>query len=81
MSFNNFKTALQALYLEQKDCDVTFACGDSTIMAHKLILSLASDVFYIMFYGKAAKHRCNKNEEKPIIISDIDMPTFKLLLR
>lgn len=90
MSFNNFKTALLDLFIKQKNCDVKFTCvdpisasGKSSIMAHKLVLSVASDVFYTMFYGEATKHENAKEEVKPlspIKIDDVQMHTFKLFL-
>lgn len=89
MSLNHFITALRDVFKDQKDCDVTFSCkdpasatGESTIMAHKFVLSLASDVFYTMFHGYFAKHFENEgNFSDPICIEDIQMSTFKLLLR
>ncbi|XP_063708482.1 BTB/POZ domain-containing protein 2-like [Culicoides brevitarsis] len=88
MSYDNFKASLLDLFVKQKNCDVQFICNDpasgkqkSGIMAHKLILSLASDVFNTMFYGEATKHEdSKKTEEKPVKIDDIELPTFKLFL-
>lgn len=91
MSYNSFKTALLDFFIKQKNCDVKFVCvdptsasGKSSIQAHKLVLSLASDVFYTMFYGEASKHEEVKSEGKisnAVNIDDVQMPTFKLFLR
>uniref|UniRef100_A0A336MHY4 CSON001964 protein n=1 Tax=Culicoides sonorensis TaxID=179676 RepID=A0A336MHY4_CULSO len=86
MSYNNFKLALNDLFNKQKNCDVTFTCfADSsseaqkkTIEAHKLILSMASDVFDAMFYGEIAKSEGMK--ESIVKIEDIQFSTFKLFL-
>lgn len=88
MYLNHAKSNLYDLFKEQKRCDVKFSCADPTsstgksiIKAHKLVLSVTSDVFETMFYGAATKHEKAKDEGKPIHIDDIQMTTFKLFLR
>lgn len=86
MSSNHFKTVLQDFFKQQKICDVTFSCSDpesseSTIMAHKFVLSVASDVFYTMFNGETAKQAKDDEKLNKVNIDDIKMPTFKLFLR
>lgn len=87
MTFNNFKRSFHDLFEKQRNCDVAFCFNNPTsanetsnIMAHKLVLSVASDVFNTMFFGEAAKHE-KLVENKPINIDDIKMKTFKLFLR
>lgn len=87
MSHDNFNSSLLDLFLKQKNCDVKFSCpdssttfGKSTISAHKLILSLASDVFDAMFFGEASKNETSKGSN-PINVDDIQMPAFKMFLR
>lgn len=87
MSRDNFSTVLFQMFDEQKDCDIKFTCpdvndssGKSTIGAHKLILSIASEVFYAMFYGSLVKS--DETQTKNVInIPDIKILTFKKLLR
>lgn len=86
MCFENYKSTLYDFFEKQKYCDVTFsfsdptsANGKSTIVAHKLILSLASNVFNMMFNEEATKE-VNFNDN-PIKIDDIQISTFRLLLR
>lgn len=88
MYFNHSKTNLYEMFKKQKGCDVTFLCADSTssngkstTMAHKLVLSVTSDVFETMFYGEATKYEEIKDEKQPINIDDIQITTFNLFLR
>ncbi|KAI5634619.1 BTB/POZ domain-containing protein [Phthorimaea operculella] len=62
------------------DCSFKFetgrvAGGQGTLEAHKLILAMASPVFAAMFYGDVGE------KANPVIISDIDQPTFLTLLQ
>lgn len=69
---------------KQKHCDVWFETNDNSkttkVGAHKLILSLASDVFEAMFFGKAVKQGLLENETL-IRIPDIKPDTFHIFLR
>lgn len=80
----NYHQSILNAFVQQKYCDVTFACLNNEekwvkISAHKFILAMASDVFEIMFYGKATENGAVK-VEKEIKIDDIRSDTFKLLL-
>ncbi|KAI5631199.1 BTB/POZ domain-containing protein [Phthorimaea operculella] len=66
---------------EWADCTFKFLAGSAgaggsnySLDAHKLILAMASPVFAAMFYGGFEK------KEDPVLISDIDLPTFSCLL-
>ncbi|KAI5635772.1 BTB/POZ domain-containing protein [Phthorimaea operculella] len=48
--------------------------SNDSLDAHKLILSMASPVFAAMFYGNVG------DKGSPVLISDIDLPTFSMLL-
>lgn len=81
----DYKLILQDFYENQKYCDVKFVLKDSdgkkiTIGAHKLILSMASDVFEVMFFGESVQ-RGLFSQEKEIKVEDIDEDAFKLFLR
>lgn len=80
----DFEPHLNEFFEKQKYCDVKFVCKDSDgksaiIGAHKLILSMVSDVFEVMFFGEAAQRGLTK-ETNEIEISDIGMDAFKLFL-
>lgn len=84
MSRDNYKSALFDLLNKQKYCDVNFTLKDDdgklvTIGAHKLILSVASEVFETMFFGTTVQNG-GVTQENDINISDIRMHTFKLFL-
>lgn len=79
-----YKDSILPLFLEQKRCDVTFACKSQkdqweTIGGHKFILIAVSDVFETMFEGEAVKQGA-VIEEKEIKIHDFEMHAFKLFL-
>lgn len=89
-SFDSFKATLYGMFEKQQNCDVKFACDDptetgkSTIMAHKFVLSMASDVFFTMFFGEAAKNESvtdKMDRLSSINVDDVQMSTFKLFLR
>lgn len=54
---------------------------DKSIMAHKFVLSLASEVFDTMFNGEDTTTLANDETMRLVNIDDIQMPTFKLFLR
>lgn len=69
-------------FREQKYCDVTFRFdskdgSQSVIGAHKLILSMASEVFETMFYRVS---EFGKKSDGEIPVSDFGINSFKLLL-
>ncbi|KAI5638392.1 BTB/POZ domain-containing protein [Phthorimaea operculella] len=75
---------MRAAYLlrtrEWADCTFQFQTDDAasettSLDAHQLILAMASPVFAAMFYGYVGDKRT------PLIISDIDLPTFSALLK
>jgi hypothetical protein len=57
--------------------DVWFAFKDDTykLPAHKLLLSMRSEVFEAMFYGSLAE------SSDTIMLEDIDISTMKMVLR
>ena len=57
--------------------DVIFCVGGIDIPAHKVILSAASTVFASMFKQKDTKEA----QEGKVIIEDVDVDTFKVLLK
>ncbi|KAJ2938389.1 hypothetical protein O0L34_g13313 [Tuta absoluta] len=74
---NRIKSLLRTR--EWADCSFQFENysdpGDvKTLTAHKLILATASPVFAAMFYGDVG------DKKSPVIINDIDFPTFSALL-
>lgn len=84
MNHFNFKNQLKNSFETQKKCDVWFDFWtDKSVMrmgAHKLILSLSSDVFETMFFGECAKGDIFENGTC-IQIADIKGEIFKLFLR
>ncbi|KAJ2947257.1 hypothetical protein O0L34_g16966 [Tuta absoluta] len=65
---------------EWADCTFQFESSagagvKGSLEAHKLILAMASPVFAAMFYGFVG------DKESPVIIRDIDLPTFSNLLK
>ncbi|KAI5643746.1 BTB/POZ domain-containing protein [Phthorimaea operculella] len=74
--YNRIKNLLRSR--EWADCSFQFKTdeetGEVTLIAHKLILATASPVFAAMFYGDVG------DKEKPVMIDDIDVPTFTSLL-
>lgn len=84
---NSFNERLSKINAEKMHTDVMFRCAVTKdaqantvlIKAHKLILSIASDVFETMFFGKMA-HQKNV-EEKIIVIEDTTAPVFQMLIR
>lgn len=80
----DYKDSFLQFFVNQKRCDVTFACKDATdqwktIGAHKFLLISVSDVFDTMFYGESVK-KFGVRDEKAIKITDINMEAFKLFL-
>ncbi|XP_069102880.1 uncharacterized protein [Argopecten irradians] len=70
--------SLDALFLSDTDCDVTFIVGDqrTRISAHKLILACRNPAFSLMFENC---RRTGKRDE--IVIMDITADIFYLFLR
>ena len=54
---NNITTSWKTLRTESNLCDVTLACGDGEIRAHKLILSSSSSVFKQIFSKNFNQHQ------------------------
>uniref|UniRef100_A0A336L038 CSON001965 protein n=1 Tax=Culicoides sonorensis TaxID=179676 RepID=A0A336L038_CULSO len=86
MARDSFSVVLLQMFNNQEKCDVKFICkdkndssGKSAIGAHKLILSIASDVFDAMFFGIMVQESDNPSVNE-IKIEDIDITIFKLLL-
>ncbi|XP_055523833.1 kelch-like protein 40b [Wyeomyia smithii] len=70
----------EQLYNNEYFSDVTFLVGDNgePIYGHKLILTLASEVFYAQFNGQFKEAR---QSDEPIIVTDIQPPIFRDVLR
>ncbi|KAI5634448.1 BTB/POZ domain-containing protein [Phthorimaea operculella] len=65
---------------EWADCAFQFessagASPKGSLEAHRLILAMASPVFAAMFYGHVG------DKESPVVIRDIELPTFVELLK
>lgn len=77
---DNFKHQLLDSFKRQTNCDVWFNLnnGNKTekIGAHKMVLSLASDVFKTMFLNKQ-----DPESENVINIKDVKKPTFSKFMR
>lgn len=52
----NVSSLFQVLYEDNKFVDVTIACGDGLLRAHKLILSACSPYFERIFHENPCKH-------------------------
>lgn len=63
--------------LSEHLCDVWFAFKETSakLPAHRLILSMRSEVFEAMFYGPMAE------SDQTVVIEDIETTTMKMLLR
>lgn len=85
MNCIDLNPSLTDFLTKQKYCDVKFICKDfdgnsTSIGAHKLILSMVSDVFEAMFFGESVQ-RGLLTDEREIDIPDIDINALKLFLR
>ncbi|KAI5637466.1 BTB/POZ domain-containing protein [Phthorimaea operculella] len=77
------KNRLFYLFCTHEWADCSFQFGTSTsaeesknsLQAHRLVLAMASPVFAAMFYGNVG------DKNSPVIINDIDLPTFEALLK
>lgn len=84
MNCINLNPAHTEFFEKQKYCDVKFICKDSDgksceIGAHKIILSMVSDVFETQFFGESVQLGL-LTAENEIAIPDIEFKAFKLFL-
>lgn len=72
----------EQLFLSEYQSDVVFRVGSTgqLIHAHKLILTVASEVFFAQFNGGFAEAK-QDNCENPIVIEDIEPEIFTQVLR